>query len=67
MKKSILDAIREGDWSFEPNEADDRAYPATGALPGSEEKLSVLAERAKRGLPLWHNSDRLTYDDSRLD
>jgi hypothetical protein len=28
-------------------------------LPGSREKIDVLAERARRGLPLWHRSDRV--------
>ncbi len=29
----------------------------TAALPGSEEKIRVLAQRARRGLPLWHSLD----------
>ncbi len=29
----------------------------TDALPGSEEKIRVLAERARLGLPLWHPLD----------
>ncbi len=62
MRRSILEAIREGDWSFEPCEAGDSSYHSTVALPGTDEKLGILAQRAERGLPLWHDSDRLTFD-----
>lgn len=63
MQRSVLDAIREGDWDFEPDEISDAVHPATPALPGTDEKISVLAARAERGLPLWHGRDRLTYED----
>jgi hypothetical protein len=33
-------------------------YDASDAMPGTSEKLSVIAERARRGLPLWHAHDR---------
>ncbi|MFO0844836.1 MAG: hypothetical protein U0797_20965 [Gemmataceae bacterium] len=29
----------------------------TEALPGTEQKVAILAERARRGLSLWHPSD----------
>jgi hypothetical protein len=29
----------------------------THAPPGSEEKIEVLRERVRRGLPLWHPED----------
>jgi hypothetical protein len=29
----------------------------TGAKPGSEEKVTMLAARYAAGLPLWHNDD----------
>ena len=32
-------------------------------MPGTAEKLDVLAERLQQGLPLWHPSDRRSYDD----
>ena len=48
MPRSILDAIKQGDWNFEPN---------------WHQPLDVLAERLRQGLPLWHPSDRLSYDD----
>jgi hypothetical protein len=32
-------------------------------MPGTTEKLDVLAERLRLGLPLWHPRDRMSYDD----
>lgn len=62
MRQSILDAIKSGDWNYDPdqNEAEDD-FDATSALPGSGKKLEVLADRIRSGLPLWHPEDRLTY------
>lgn len=62
--ESVLDAIRNGQWDYEPTEIPQEQYDPTPALPGSDEKITVLAYRAQRGLPLWHNSDRRTFDDS---
>jgi len=58
VRNSVLDAIKMGLWSFEPEEMESRQYEFTEALPGSNEKLAVLAERVRMGLPLWHPSDR---------
>ena len=63
MPRSVLEAIRQGDWSFEPVTTQTVKVDATVALPGTPEKLDVLAERLRKGLPLWHPSDRLTFDD----
>ncbi|HVT28479.1 MAG TPA: hypothetical protein VHE81_10745 [Lacipirellulaceae bacterium] len=63
MFKSVLDAIRAGDWFFEPADVDPEQFPATMAIPGTEEKLEVLAERVRAGLPLWHESDRPDYEE----
>ena len=63
MPNSVLEAIREGIWDFEPDKTDQQEYASTKALPGSDEKLDILAERIRRGLPLWHPKDRRTYDD----
>ena len=63
MSKSVLDAIKEGIWNFEPEVVDDNQYDATRAIPGTREKLSVLAERARAGLPLWHDRDRPDYEE----
>ena len=62
-RKSVLEAIKEGVWDYEPEEVDDSGFDATKAMPGTDEKLSVLAERIKAGLPLWHVSDRTEYDE----
>ena len=62
MRQSVLEAIKSGDWNYEPqdsNHTDD--FESTVALPGSDQKLEVLAERIRSGLPLWHPEDRLTY------
>ncbi|MCI0332463.1 MAG: hypothetical protein L0228_04480 [Planctomycetes bacterium] len=63
MLKNVLDAIREGNWCFEPEEVDAARFSATGAIPGSKEKVAVLADRVRAGLPLWHESDRADYED----
>jgi hypothetical protein len=60
---SVLEAIKVGVWDFEPQEDVDQDFNATSALPGTDEKLAILAERVRMGLPLWHPSDRLQYDD----
>ena len=64
MRESILDAIKQGNWDFEPESVQKDDYSATGALPGSNEKIDMLAARAQDGLPLWHPEDRQSYDDS---
>jgi hypothetical protein len=65
--KNVLDAIREGDWFFEPPEVGPAQFEATKAIPGTEEKLAVLAARARAGLPLWHERDRCDYEDHAAD
>ena len=62
MPNSILDAIKLGIWDFEPESLAQSRYAATEAMPGTPEKLDILAERLERGLPLWHPSDRREYD-----
>lgn len=64
MPHSVLDAIKQGLWDFEPTEFDQEKFRATQAMPGTTDKLSVLAERVRLGLPLWHPSDRQEYDES---
>ena len=63
MPTSVLEAIKVGVWDFEPQEIVQQSFSATSALPGTDEKLAVLAERVRMGLPLWHPSDRVQYDD----
>lgn len=64
MADSVLEAIREGDWDFEPEPIKAEQYKSTCALPGSADKVMTLAERAKEGLPLWHPADRQSFDDT---
>jgi len=63
VRESILEAIRQGNWDFEPEKVAEQEYESTPALPGSDEKLNVLADRIQNGLPLWHPHDRLTMAD----
>ena len=64
VPQSVLEAIKAGIWDFEPRETESGQFEATKALPGSDEKLDILARRVEAGLPLWHPHDRRTYDDS---
>jgi hypothetical protein len=58
-----LEAIKQGEWDYEPEPVDARRYDATVAMPGTEHKLEILAARIAQGLPLWHPRDRRDYDD----
>ncbi|MDZ4779675.1 MAG: hypothetical protein SGJ19_05435 [Planctomycetia bacterium] len=63
MPESVLEAIKQGVWDFEPRHVDVKEFPSTVALPGSSEKIDILADRVRRGLPLWHGADRLHFED----
>lgn len=63
VRMSVLEAIRDGVWDYEPKDVEATQYSATRAMPGTRAKLDMLAERAAKGLPLWHEEDRITYDD----
>ena len=63
MPNSILEAIKLGLWDYEPEEVPDDQYESTFALPGSNEKLDILATRVAQGQPLWHRRDRTSFDD----
>ncbi|MEZ6116294.1 MAG: hypothetical protein R3C28_06945 [Pirellulaceae bacterium] len=63
MAKSVLDAIQDGEWDYEPEFQKNKDFDATRAVPGSDEKLKILADRIRRGLPLWHPDDRHIYDE----
>lgn len=62
MAQSVLDAIKQGQWDYEPQELPTPTAP-TDALPGSTQKLEILAQRLKSGQPLWHPRDRICFDD----
>ena len=62
VPKSVLEAIKMGQWDFEPQEVDRGEFDSTEAVPGSDEKLAMFAERVRTGLPLWHPEDRQDYE-----
>ena len=63
MPNSVLEAIKLGLWDYEPEKVPDAEFDPTRAMPGTDEKLAVLAERLERGLPLWHSFDKQDFDD----
>ena len=63
MSNSVLEAIKMGIWDYEPEEQECSDYDATEALPGSREKLEIMSSRILTGMPLWHPSDRRSYND----
>lgn len=64
MPRSVLEAIRNGEWNYEPELQASEGMEATRALPGTREKLDVLATRLRLGQPLWHPHDRLDYESA---
>ncbi|GIW93640.1 MAG: hypothetical protein KatS3mg110_1681 [Pirellulaceae bacterium] len=65
--RSVLEAVRLGIWDFDPEQQTPADFPATDALPGTIEKVMVLAQRLEQGLPLWHPKDRKAFDESAED
>jgi len=63
VPRSVLEAIKLGFWDFEPPEVSSKEYDPADYMPGTKEKLEVLAERVQNGLPLWHPSDRDDVED----
>jgi hypothetical protein len=66
VPRSVLEAIRSGIWDYEPEDQEAECYDATRALPGSNEKLEVMARRIRMGLPLWHPKDCRTYEATEI-
>jgi hypothetical protein len=60
----VIDAIKQGDLTFEPANRAATDTQATVALPGTAEKIDVLAKRLAEGEPLFHPRDRVTYDQA---
>jgi hypothetical protein len=58
VPRSVLDAVKMGMWDFEPPEVAYNRFEASDAMPGTREKLCLMAERIRKGLPLWHVNDR---------
>jgi hypothetical protein len=52
-----------GIWDYEPRHIEETSYDATEAMPGTQEKLKIMALRVQAGLPLWHRGDRTEYLD----
>ena len=59
--RNVFEAILEcgHDEDFVPRESGD--FVPTDAPAGSREKLQILAERVRKGQPLWHTDDRSDY------
>ena len=62
MPKSVLEAIKLGLWDYEPPEIEEQRFAACDSMPGTYEKVEMLAARLRLGLPLWHSSDRSEFD-----
>lgn len=67
MPKSIIDAVKQGLWDFEPNEVPSDTFEDTTEMPGTKAKLKIMAERVKLGLPLWHPTDRRELDEEEFE
>jgi hypothetical protein len=65
VPNSVLEAIKMGLWDFEPVQVEEREFDSTKAMPGTKEKLKILAERVQSGLPLWHSQDRQDFDEEK--
>ncbi|MDB4733324.1 hypothetical protein OAF42_02660 [Planctomicrobium sp.] len=55
-----LEIVPDESESFEELEFDISGYDPlipTGAKPGSDDKVKMLAARYSAGIPLWHDSD----------
>jgi hypothetical protein len=59
--KNVFEAILKygHDEDFAPRK--DVEFKATQAPAGTREKLEILAERIRKGFPLWHEDDRADY------
>jgi hypothetical protein len=59
--KNVFEAILKygHDEDFVPTSGDD--FQPTQAPAGSREKIHVLADRVRQGMPLWHDDDRSDY------
>jgi hypothetical protein len=63
VPNDVIEAIKMGLWDFEPEDREGEEFDACGAMPGTAAKLVALAERVRRGLPLWHPADRQDCED----
>ena len=63
MPNTVLEAIKMGLWDFEPEDVESEDFESCRSMPGTPDKLTALAERVRRGLPLWHPHDRQDCED----
>ena len=63
MPYSILDAVKSGQWDYEPPSVDDRNFQSTRACPARTKNWRILAARLENGLPLWNSKDCRNYAD----
>lgn len=59
--RNVFEAILQcgHDEDFAPVETEE--FCPTDAPAGSPAKIGILAERVRKGLPLWHGEDRNDY------
>jgi hypothetical protein len=60
---SILEAVKMGLWDFLPHTVDYCELEASDAMPGTREKLDILAEHLRHDLPTAHVDDDCLDDD----
>ncbi len=65
MANSILEAVKRGLWDFQPHTVDYNELEASDAMPGTREKLDILAEHLRRDVAILHFNDSL--EDDRFD
>ena len=53
VANSLLEAVKMGLWYFQPHTVDYGELEASDAMPGTREKLDVLAEHLRRNMPNW--------------
>lgn len=60
--ENVFEAILKygHDEDFVPR-CQDEEFSPTAAPAGSPAKLEILAERVRKGFPLWHEADRTDY------
>ena len=63
VPNTVLEAIKMGLWDFEPEDVESEDFESCPSMPGTPDKLTTLADRVRRGLPLWHPNDRHDCDD----
>jgi hypothetical protein len=62
VANSILEAVKMGLWHCLPHTVDYDELEASDAMPGTREKLDMLAEHLRRAVPVRHFDDSLDDD-----